>query len=307
MKMDSGELIRALKAAGEPSRLRMLRLCRSGELTVGEITRILGQSQPRVSRHLKVLCEANLLERFRERHSVYYRVAARGPFADLVADLLSAVEPNDDGIARDIAIHRRVLEERMSQAGAGVERNRNWAGASGSVADEGRIRWTVLNLMADTPVGKLLDIGTGSGRMLRLLGRRAEEAVGLDISARVLAGTRGSVHGAGLSHCTLRHGDMYALPFDAGSFDTVAFDEVLSEAEDTAEALAEAARVAKPGARMLIIDSVDGTGPILDTERLSRHLAGLGIEPLRSVPVRLSASTLVAMLFRTGVARRPAA
>lgn len=305
--MDAPDLVRALKAAGEPSRLRMLALCRAGELTVGEITRILGQSQPRVSRHLKILCEAGLLERFREGHSVFYRVGASGSHAQLVGQLLAAIDADDATAGRDHAAHRQVLEDRVSRAGVDFERDRQWVGSDGSAADEGRIRWAVLNLCAEAPLGRLLDIGTGSGRMLRLLGGRADEAVGLDISPRVLAGARGVVHGAGLSHCTLRHGDMYALPFAADEFDTVTFDEVLSEAERTAEALSEAARVLKPGSRMLIVDRVAGAERCLDTEELATHLERLDMRPLRSVPLRLASATLVVMLVQLTNARRPAA
>ena len=305
--MNSSDLILALKAAGEPSRLRMLLLCQGGELTVGEITRILGQSQPRVSRHLKILCDAKLLERFRERHSVYYRVPANGPFAALVAQLLASIGPEESAIEKDADNHRRVLEERVSSAGVEFERDRNWTGSAGSAADEGRIRWAVLNLLGDSQVGRLLDVGTGSGRMLRLLGRRTGEAVGVDISARVLAGARGVLHGAGLRHCTLRQGDMYALPFADAEFDTVTFDEVLSIAERPDRALAEAARVLKPGARILIVDRIAGNSPGLDTAGLAAQFANLGMRPLRSVPLRLASATLMVMLVQISDVRRPAA
>lgn len=305
--MKSPELIQALKAAGEPSRLRMLLLCQSGELTVGEITRILGQSQPRVSRHLKILCDARLLERFRECHSVYYRVPANGPFSALVAQLLASIAPDEAAIGKDADNHRRVLEERVSRAGVEFGHDRSWMGSAGSAADEGRIRWAVLNLLGDSPVGRLLDVGTGSGRMLRLLGRRAGAAIGLDISARVLSGTRGVLHGAGLRHCTLRQGDMYALPFSGAAFDTVTFDEVLSVAERPDRALAEAARVLKPGGRILIVDRVAGDRPGIDTGDLAAQLLHLGLQPLRSVPLQLAAATLVAMLVQLSDVRRPAA
>ncbi len=305
--MKSSELIQALKSAGEPSRLRMLLLCQSGELTVGEITRILGQSQPRVSRHLKILCDAQLLERFRERHSVFYRVPASGPFSALVAQLLATMQSAESETGKDADNLRRVLEERVSLAGVEFERDRNWTGATGSAADEGRIRWAVLNLLGDSPVGRLLDVGTGSGRMLRLLGRRASEAIGLDISARVLSGARGVLHGAGLSHCTLRQGDMYELPFANAAFDTVTFDEVLSVAERPNRALAEAARVLRPGARILIVDRVAGDSPGLDTGDLAAQLVNLGLQPLRSVPLRLAAATLMVMLVQLCDVRRPAA
>jgi SAM-dependent methyltransferase len=224
---------------------------------------------------------------------VFYRLPPGGAGPELVRALLARLTPVDACRDPDLKRLDQVLAERLADGGAGEP----WTGVS-SLADEGRIRWAVLNLLGDGRIGELLDIGTGSGRMLRLLGARARQAVGVDISNPALAATRAALHAAGLHQCTLRRADMYALPFDEGSFDLVTFDEVLAAASRPEEALAEAARVLRPGGRLLVVDVSRGEGRVLDAPVLAAALKRAGLEELRTTPIKVGGASLLLLLAR---------
>lgn len=240
--------IAALRAAAEPTRLRLLALLARGELTVGEICEIVGQSQPRISRHLKVLSDAGLLDRFREQHWVYYRSPSTGDGRETVQQLLALVSGEDDVLRRD---HRR-LEAVVAERG-----RRAQAAATMSLDLPAEIDTILLSELGSEPVGALLDVGTGSGHLLELLGAKATRAIGIDISSDALRVARTNVHGAGLSHCELQHGDMYDLPFAAPLFDTAIADRVLAHADRPMAALAEIARTLKNGARLIVVEDFD--------------------------------------------------
>lgn len=246
--------LEAFKAVAEPSRLRLLALCARGELTVTEVTEVVGQSQPRVSRHLKVLCAAGLLDRFREQNWVYYRVPLGGRGAELARGLLRLL-PQDDPVLRlDRERLERVLARRAEQL-----RGRKLGDA---VPTPAGVDARIVDLMAGEALGDLLDIGTGTGRMLRLLGIAADTAVGIDISREMLVLARSNLHAAGLDHLSVRQGNMYQLRFADASFDTVTIDQVLYQAEQPAEVLREAARVLRPGGRLLLVEFLTGEAPV---------------------------------------------
>ncbi len=245
--------LEAFKAVAEPSRLRLLALCARGELTVTEVTEVVGQSQPRVSRHLKVLCAAGLLDRFREQNWVYYRVPLGGRGAELARGLLRLLPPDDPVLRLDRERLERVLARRAEQL-----RGRALGDA---VPTPAGVDARIVDLMAGEALGDLLDIGTGTGRMLRLLGVAADTAVGVDISREMLVLARSNLHAAGLDHLSVRQGNMYQLRFADGSFDTVTIDQVLYQAEQPAEVLHEAARVLRPGGRLLLVEFLTGEAP----------------------------------------------
>ncbi|NBC23422.1 MAG: metalloregulator ArsR/SmtB family transcription factor, partial [Gammaproteobacteria bacterium] len=228
------DTIRALKAAAEPTRLRLLVLCHRGESTVSELVRVLGQSQPRISRHLKLLCDAGLLERFRDGHWIYYRTPSAGAAALRVRRLLELVPAEAAELARDAELAdaaRRAAVEPETAPLTAAERGLHRA---------------VLDTMLTAPVGSLLDIGAGSARMLKLLGRRATRAVGVDIDGDQRRQARAQLAVAGLGNCTIRAGDARRLDLADGAFDTVILDEVLGQSDAPEQALAEAARVLAP-------------------------------------------------------------
>jgi ArsR family transcriptional regulator len=276
-----------LKAAAEPTRLRLLALCAASELTVSELTRIVGQSQPRVSRHLKVLCRAGLLTRYREQHWVYHRVPRHGSGAELVRGVLALVPAEDSRLDLDRRRLERVLEARAEQARAALAALGD-AGGAARVEDEASVDALIRRALDGVPIGELLDIGTGSGRILRLLGEQADRAVGIDISREMLLLARSNLHAAGLDHLMVRQGNMYQLRFDDGSFDTVTIDQVLFQAEQPGQVLAEAARVLRPGGRLLLVEfltepEVAPAEPpaavtAIDEERLAGWYEAAGLE-----------------------------
>jgi DNA-binding transcriptional ArsR family regulator len=286
--------VSALRAAAEPTRLRLLALLARAELTVGEICDIIGQSQPRVSRHLKLLCDADLLDRIREQLWVYYRVPASGAARDTVAQLLALVDENDDVIRRD----RRRMEEVIAERGRRAADE--LAGERGTETSE-VIDATVLEELAAEPIGALLDVGTGSGHILKLLGGKATRAVGIDISSDALRLARTKVHSAGLSHCELQRGDMYDLPFAAPLFDTAVAERVLADAERPVLALAEICRTLKHGGRAIVIEDFDAltaASPANPIATLREWFAKAGLEISRVRPVDTEAGHLLLAIGR---------
>ena len=248
-------LLTALKAAAEPTRLRVLALCAQGELTVSELTQILRQSQPRVSRHLKLLCEAGLLERFREGTWAFFRPAAQEPNAGLARQLVSAIPADDAGLRLDLQRLEAVKQARAEAAAAYFRENAaRWHEIRSLHVPEREVEEALLKLAPAEGIQNLLDIGTGTGRMLELFAPRAAQAVGVDLSREMLAVARANLEHAGLRHCQVRQADMYQLPLPGAAFDLVVLHQVLHFAENPAEAIAEAARVLRPGGRMLIVD-----------------------------------------------------
>jgi ArsR family transcriptional regulator len=238
-----------LRAAAEPTRLRILALLSRAELTVGEICDVLSQSQPRVSRHLKLLADAGLIDRLREQYWVYYRVPATGPGQAAVEQLLSFVDARDEVLVRDRQRMERVLGERARRAAAATS-------ATDPRLSE-HIQSVLVTELGEGQIGSLLDVGTGAGHMLEMLAGRATRAVGVDISSDALRLARTNIYGAGLRHCELRRGDMYDLPFESPTFDVATVGRVLSAAENPIVALSEIARTLKDGGRVLLIDDFD--------------------------------------------------
>ncbi len=246
--------VTVLKATADPSRLRLLGVCAQGEFTVSELTRILGQSQPRVSRHLRTLCDAGLVLRFRERHFVFYRVPARGPRRKLVSVLLAGLDAEDATLAQDRTVMAKVLAERDARArevmAATGARSDAEPFADDDVCDE-----ICQHINLDS-LGDLLDIGTGTGRVLKLLAPFARSAVGIDISSDMLNVARSNLSAAGLGSVMIRHGDMYRLPYPDDTFETVTIDNVLSHARSPRRALEEAARLLRPDGALLVLETV---------------------------------------------------
>jgi DNA-binding transcriptional ArsR family regulator len=199
----------ALKAAGEETRLRVLALLAEAELTVSDLTDILRQSQPRISRHLKLLVEAGLVERFREGTWAFFRLAEHGGGADVAHALLDRLNHADPVIARD---RERLADVRAARAAAAQAYFREHAAEwdrirNLHVADEA-VEGAIRAALADKPFRSLLDLGTGTGRMLELFGPEIERGLGLDLSLDMLLLARDRLERAGLKHCSVRQGDI---------------------------------------------------------------------------------------------------
>lgn len=249
------QLLAGLRAAGEPTRLRLLALLARGELTVTELTQILRQSQPRVSRHLKLLCEAGLLERFREGSWVFYRLAGTGQVGEL-AEVLSGLIPQEDiVIARDLERLEAVRAARAEKAAAYFRANSGeWNRIRSLYVPEDKVEEAMVELGAREGLGLVADLGTGTGRMLELFGPMARTGLGIDLSPEMLALARAQLDRPELQHCSVRQGDLYDLPLQDESADLVTLHMVLHYLDDPAASIAEAARVLKPGGRLLIAD-----------------------------------------------------
>jgi ArsR family transcriptional regulator len=267
------QLLAGLRAAAEPTRLRLLALCARAELTVTELTQILGQSQPRVSRHLKLLCEAGLLERFREGAWAFYRLAQRGHAATLADHLVALLPTDDPGLALDLD---RLDGVKRSRAAAAADYFRANAGEWNRIrsmhVDEAEVERAVLGTIGERTVDDYLDIGTGTGRLLELIGPRARHALGVDLSREMLAVARANLERAGLPHCSVRQADMYQLPLGSGGFDLVTIHQVLHYLEDPASAIAEAARVLAPKGRLIVVDFAPHTLEDLRERHAHRRL-----------------------------------
>jgi SAM-dependent methyltransferase len=247
-------LLAGLRAAAEPTRLRLLMLCAQNELTVSELTAILGQSQPRVSRHLKLLCEGGLLERFREGNWVFYRLARAGK--SIARRLVELVPGTDPTVLRDRTRLAEIERDRERGAAAYFASNAHqWAAIRSLHVPEQEVEAALMGFVkAVGSAADLLDIGTGTGRMLEVFGPKVEHAVGIDLSRDMLSVARVNLERAELHNCTVRHGDMYALPFAVPSFDLVILHQVLHFSDRPADAVNEAARVLRPGGRLVIVD-----------------------------------------------------
>jgi len=255
MSITSDQTVEVLRAAGEATRLRILALLAREELAVLELTSILGQSQPRVSRHLKVLAEAGLVERFPDGAWVFYRLAGAGPTRDLLDTALSLISANDATLLRDAERLEGVAAERASQAATYFAENAGrWDEIRSLYVSEAAVEAAILAAAGEGPFRRLVDLGTGTGRMLTLLGDRAKSAVGLDLSRQMLNVARSNVAGAGLTACELRHGDILNVGLADGEADLVIAHQVLHYLGEPAAAVAEAARLVAPGGRLLIAD-----------------------------------------------------
>lgn len=249
------EVLATLRASAEETRLRILALLAEGELSVSDMTDILGQSQPRISRHLKLLVEAGLVERHREGAWAFFRLADQGTAARVLRPMLGGMDHGDPQLAADRARLAAVRAQRTQAAQSFFARLApEWDRLRSLHAPETAVNDAILEALGPKPVRDLLDLGTGTGRMLQLLAPRAARAVGLDASHAMLSVARANLERAGLTRVELRQGDIYAPPFGRDSFDLVVIHQVLHYLDDPARAIREAAHLLTPGGRMLVVD-----------------------------------------------------
>ena len=267
-----------LRAAGDATRLRLLLLLVKAELTVSELTEILGQSQPRVSRHLKLLCEAGLLERFTEGAWVFYRAADQGEAAELARALPGLADSENDPVLIDD--RRRlahVRAHRAQEAAAYFRANApQWERIRSLHVPEADVERLIVRLLEQERLDYVLDAGTGTGRMLELLAPHIKRGIGIDVSPEMLAIARDRLGNAGAFNCQVRRGYVYRLPFADGEaksgFDAVLFHQVLHYLDDPQAALREAIRVLKPGGRIMIVDFAPHDLEFLRKEHAHRRL-----------------------------------
>ena len=289
------QLLASLRAAAEPTRLRLLALAARGAFCVMEFTEILGQSQPRLSRHLKLLGDAGLLERGREGAQVWFALPA-GPQGALVRDLLARLPDDDPILEADRRQAARVLAERARIASDSFRaKGADWDEMRALELPAAAVEATLLSILPSN-VEKLLDIGTGTGRLLEVLAPRIRLGLGIDASKQMLALARSRLSRPDLAHCAVRLADMYRLPLTDAGYDIALLHMVLHYAETPETVLAEAARILAPGGTLLVIDLAAHTRTDL-TERLAhrwpgfsndamhRLLVGAGLNPGTSLTI----------------------
>jgi DNA-binding transcriptional ArsR family regulator/2-polyprenyl-3-methyl-5-hydroxy-6-metoxy-1,4-benzoquinol methylase len=240
--------LKTLRAIAESSRLRLLALINTGEVSVGELVIALEQSQPRVSRHLKLLVDAGLVENFRDSHHVYYRLSRDKGVQGLLKEVLSGLI-GDAEIAADLERLGRVRQAREKDAYSRIDTKRAWAKAFRQSANEGAVEEALDDALCNIELGELLSVRTDSGRLLQHLAPKARSATGVEHSQAMRLLARSRLQQAGLAECTLR-------PLAPRSFDTVLLNEALSRATDKRQVLSEAARVLRSDGRLLVLDWV---------------------------------------------------
>jgi len=253
--MEAQPLADLLQALADPTRLRILALLRRMELSVGELAIILDQSQPRVSRHVRILADAGIVERRREGSWVFLTIAPEErtePMFHLVDAWADA--PSEEAFQSDASKLDRIRTDRAEAAGRYFSSHADtWDSIRSLHVAESEVEEAIGRALGDQPLGRLVDIGTGTGRMIELFGRSALQSVGIDRSSEMLRLARVKLEAAGIPS-SLRQGDMYALPMDDGSADTIIIHQVLHYAHSPAAAIDEASRVLAPGGRLLIVD-----------------------------------------------------
>jgi ArsR family transcriptional regulator len=268
MKYES--LLDALRAIAEPTRLRLVALLAESELSVTDMVEILGQSQPRLSRHLKLLCDAGLLERAPEGVHVYFRLAGEGA-GKFARGLLAGSDKNDPILSLDRKRLAAIRRSRAVTAESYFQRHAaEWDAIRSFHIPEAEVEGAIRKLLPRQKVGDLLDLGTGTGRMLQLYAPNAERAVGVDSSRDMLAIARVNLDGPAFRHCTLRRAPAETLPFPDGGFDVVLSHMMLHFLVDPGLAIREAARVLRPRGRLILVDFAPHDATILGPEHAHR-------------------------------------
>jgi ArsR family transcriptional regulator len=248
------------KALADPTRLRIARLLGAMELAVGELAQVLGQSQPRVSRHVGILCDAGLAERRREGSWVFLRQSeSRSAVIDAVQHLLALAEAEEPAFAALCDADRRKLaairDAREAAAETYFARHAGeWDELRALHSADADVETRLAAALADAPLGHLLDIGTGTGRMAELFAPHATRIVALDKNLEMLRVARAKLQHLPAAQIELVQGDFSDLPFADAGFDTVVLHQVLHFAPDPAPALVEAARVLRGAGRIAIVD-----------------------------------------------------
>lgn len=274
MGLSTEATLDVLRAIGEETRLRIVLLLAHGELTVTDLTEILGQSQPRLSRHLKLLADAGVVDRHREGARVYFEGVDHGPIGALVSGITAGTDPHDAAAAADLdrlaLVHSRraALAQQYFSGIAG-----DWDRVRSLHASDEVVEAAIVDAAGEQPYRRVLDLGTGTGRMLQLLaGDDIERAVGLDSSHSMLAVARSHLERAEVRRVELRQGDVYSPPLERDAFDLIVIHQVLHYLDDPARAIREAAQLLAPGGRLLIVDFAPHSLEFLRAEHAHRRL-----------------------------------
>ncbi len=314
-RLDLTVMVDTMKAAAEASRLRILRLLSRGDLTVSDLTEILNQSQPRVSRHLRLLLDAALIERYQEGSWAWFRLSDQDGARDFVLGLTGRLDPADPQLERDFERLEAVKTRRREAALQYFSANaRSWDRIRSLHAPDSQVEAALIEAVGRRPVHSMLDLGTGTGRMLELFAPLYQRGVGVDLSREMLAVARANLDKAGITHAQVRHGDVYALPIERDSYDLVTLHQVLHHLDEPAQAIQAAARVLRPGGRLVIVDFAPHSLEFLREEhahvrlgfsdrQIREWLEEVGLEP--ETPRKVEASEPGKLVVRIWIGRDP--
>ena len=267
------EILKGLRASAEATRLRILGLCAHAELTVSDLVEIMGQSQPRISRHLKLLVEAGVLVRNQEGPWAWYRLPEEGVGGELARMIVDLLPSDDRQHAQDLKRLQAISEGWTTRVADFFRQHAgDWEQIRSLHADQAAVDAAILAALPPSPIESLLDIGTGAGHVLLLVGKHAQSAIGVDRSREMLNVARSNLFRAGLRNCQVRQADMMALPFEDACFSAVTLNMVLHFAERPDAAILEAARMLQPGGRLVIVDFVTHQLEQLREEQAHRWL-----------------------------------
>ncbi|MCT8996853.1 ArsR/SmtB family transcription factor [Chelativorans intermedius] len=248
-------MVDILKAAAEPSRLRILVLLSHADLTVSDLTEILGQSQPRVSRHLKLLLDAGLIVRYQEGSWAFFRLSEADAAREFVDGVVARIDRTGPVTDRDLERLEAIKRRRQERAAEYFARNAaSWDQIRSLHVPDAAVEAGLAGLVGDRPFQSMVDLGTGTGRLLELFAPLYRRGVGIDRSREMLAVARANLERAGIAHAQVRLGDIYAPPVERDAHDLVTIHQVLHYLEDPALAIREAARLLRPGGRLVIVD-----------------------------------------------------
>lgn len=254
-KTNLNRMVDTLKAAGESSRFRILVLLSRGDLTVSDLTSILNQSQPRVSRHLKLLLEAGLIGRYQEGSWAFFRLSDNDVAREFALGLVGRVDPADPLVLRDMERLEAVKRKNRERAAEYFSANAaQWDQLRALHVPDDAVEAALLKLVGKTPLNAMLDLGTGTGRLLEIFAPLYRRGVGLDMSREMLSVARANLDKAGVQHAQVRQGDIYAPPVDRDAFDLVTIHQVLHYLDNPGLAIAEAAKALRPAGRLVIVD-----------------------------------------------------
>jgi len=270
-------LIQKLKAAGEITRLRLLALLATGELSVKDLTKILDQSQPRISRHLKLLVDAGLVKRHAEGAWAYFGIANFGDDAALVRSLLERINLNDPQLCADRAQLDQLRENQRDQAAAYFKKvAESWDQLRQLHVPEAAVEAAITSLVGQREIDLLIDLGTGTGRMLELLSSRFQYAIGVDSSHEMISVARAKLVAAQVQNAQIRLGDIADLNEYANSADLVILHQVLHYFDDPGRTILAARQLLEPGGELLIVDFASHDLEFLRKEHAHRRLGMSG-------------------------------
>jgi ubiquinone/menaquinone biosynthesis C-methylase UbiE/DNA-binding MarR family transcriptional regulator len=274
------ELLVGLRAIAESTRVRLLFVLSHGEFNVSELTQILGQSQPRVSRHLKLMVEAGMVSRHKEGNWVLFRLREEGLGGALSRAIVDMLPAHDEALTRDLARLESIRNQRVELAARYFSSNAaNWEKLRSLHIREEDVETAMQGILGSNRVKTLVDLGTGTGRMLELFSGQSDQAIGIDTSREMITIARAKLEKHGRRHAQVRQGDLYALPFANASTDLVIIHQVLHYLDDPARALIEARRVMHPNGRLLIVDFAPHDLEALRSEHAHRRL-GISTEQI---------------------------